>query len=105
MCFVLAYVGIQNQYDWHCPQMLTITHDNIYSSSCIKFNGNKGPCKVRNETETKHDETKQNLLTEKRNETEYVNWETKRNETRSFNELKKQIIPRCPRPFKLYVRV
>ena len=45
------------------------------------------------------------LKTEKRNETEYVNWETKQNETRIFNEIKQQIIPRRPHPFKLYVRV
>ena len=73
----------------------------------------RGPCKVRNGTETKRNTTKRNEI--RRNETKYVSWETKRNricklrnETKR-NEIiqwiKKKIIPRRPRPFKLYVRV
>jgi hypothetical protein len=49
--------------------------------------------------ETKQNTTKRNEI--RRSETKYANWETKRNETRSFNEFWKKIIPRR----MLYVRV
>ena len=61
---------------------------------------------MRNETETKHnktkhDERKQNMHTEIRNEIKYVNSETKRDHAMNSKKKNTKSIPPRTRPFKL----